>query len=305
MADFFVDLYPKVNELREAFRARYAGEHGYLVREDGSVAVPAELESFKPEMDAFFFDVYMLANRFMQYSDLDPTPYKVRLNAMGVDKNVGEGPSPSDIFGIFDRMVGLEYMVKVLDLIDGEEWRGNAATDFENLFLLRFFHTHAAQRQALFELAVLLAAYHEGEKRAKQDLLSILNNAINALAYSTVSMDGFAVLSVITSAVGMVVLPELAVPAMVAYGMNAVSIGAGFVSTLQNAQDPRARTDNYPISGDDALEILVNVAAALDAMEEAMDANDRELKSKLEQLLTSPESLGNPLLVLPVPPIVA
>lgn len=305
MGEYFDVLYAKVNEFRETIRSHYAGEYGFMVQEDGGVVLrersaPEHDARLVAQMEAFFFDVHMLTSRFMQYSDLDPHPYDLKLHALGVDADAGEGARPLSAFGALDRAVDHEYMGKVVDLVDYERWRSSAAESFETGFLhMSFFPVHDAQRKALYELAMLIGAYREAERLVQRDLVDILDNGIAALNSGAVRLSGFDVVMLFANIAVLVAFPEVAW----AYAADVALFGVGFASQMSSGENI-PQSGDYEVAGDDAVTVLAGVGSALDRLEEVMEENDREIKRRFETMLSSTESFANPRLDLPPPPIV-
>lgn len=298
---FSETLYEKLTELRAALKQRYASDFGFIVTEDGGLALE---ERTSPEYDSrkqaeaqlFFFDVEMLCGQIMQYDSLDPAPYRRTITALGVDHNVGEGAPSWTTFGFLDQTVDLAHMAGVLGLIDGGEWQGRAAGVFEENFVKQFFVVLASQRKALYELALLIEFYHQATTRVQQDLVDVIDNGISALRGRQIHMDGFGVVSTIASVAGLIAFPELSLAAAIDW----VSLGTGFLSVLATAEDP-VQDGGYTIEGDDAPAILASISRGLRRLDDAMDANDREIADQLCQALDSVSSFRNPQLELVYP----
>jgi hypothetical protein len=302
---FFDELYEKVNALRRAFRDRYAGDFGFMVREDGGLVLE---ETTSPEFDsrkeadaqAAFVELELLCGRLMQYDDLDPTPYHSMIVGLGVDRDAGEGAPSWSTFGFLDQTVDIQHMGGVVGMIDGGEWRAESARLFENGFVKLFGAVLQAQRKALYDLALLIETYHTATIRLKKDIKDILDNGTHVLRGRTIELDTLGVVSLVTAALSVYAFPELAIP----YALDVLSLGTGFASVLQSADDVE-QSGRYTIEGDDAPAILASIRTAVDKLESAMMASDQSLATMLQDGLASPSSYANPALDLQPPGMVS
>jgi hypothetical protein len=79
------------------------------------------------ESDQFLVTVIGLCNRILAYGSLEPAPHQHALDSLGFGHTIRATAPPGSVLDMLDRTVGIDHMVRVLDLLTAEEWQGRAA----------------------------------------------------------------------------------------------------------------------------------------------------------------------------------
>jgi hypothetical protein len=305
---FREELAEKVAEIERLAKEMYGlrlRAQGLMVGEDGTLVddpeMPAPIHPVDIDQEGLMYRgllsyLEQIKTRFELYYYLN-TDEMVDLAAKigGLKDSFSDG-SPYTAFDRVDHADD-EWMRPVLEMIDAEEWSGDAAQTFYDDFLMEFHNAAERQMACTRVLGMAAMAAYKGVIAAQDDLLAIADASITAFqpdGETNVSMT-LNITSILAGVAGLFLTGPAAV------GAGVISVGTSIASLF--AGTPDSPEKEWQVGGLNAPQILESIWESLMTFEEGVDAQDRQMAEALGHDVDSPNCFSSAGLRLPEPSI--
>jgi hypothetical protein len=240
-----------------------------------------------------------LRYHFEAFYDLDPLDFTVFVGRLGGKIRQVAHPDGWAASSVYDRIevAFSEWVLPVGDLINEEQWTGEAATKFRDEFLKHFYTAMRQQQSFAVILAVIPQTYHDAVTAAQRYLLTIADTCIARLSGQAgapgqaYDVEVLSWASMITGALSLFPpLSPIAGPA---------SLGTAIVGYGRSKQFEAP--DEAPIESTIAPQVLQTATELVIEVESGLAEVDRTLAESLNHDLNSPTGFGSPGLRLERP----